>query len=306
MGHFPQFFRCDGLDRLQHRIQRFHAAVHEKSLRQPRQHVAAMFVAECNLAQQPLFRFMKLPHAQLGVAHLVHLPAHEVGHTLVKPDIRAVVHVEHPHILVHHVVGFNVVHHPMLLTDVQVQTAIHRRAAEHVGHHGHRELVFVVASRDHAPHHMVHLLDVATLLHAKSSCALRGRHPDRGRMCVASSHFGKMSFRPRQGLRPCHIAHHPQDHVGWSVPCVDKTAHLVPGEGLDVARGAQDGTPQGVIPKQVAVKRLKDDIAWGVVHAGNFIEHHVPLLVQLALRKHTAKGDVGQQLEGALRVLVPL
>ena len=57
---------------------------------------------------------------------------------------------------------------------------------------------------------------------------------------------------------------------------------------------------------QSCFERLKNDIAWLVLNARNFIEDDIPLLVHLHLGKHTLKRDVRQQLQGTLGVFAAL
>ena len=57
MGDLQQVFCREGFNRLDHDIQRLDASMHEERLGQSRQHMAAVFVAQGDLAQQLLLRF---------------------------------------------------------------------------------------------------------------------------------------------------------------------------------------------------------------------------------------------------------
>ena len=130
-------------------------------------------MAQGNLSQELLLGIVKLTGAQGFGAHRGQLFADQPFHPFVETNIRAEVHVEHPCILIHHVVGFNVVGHSVPFADVEVESTIHRRTTEQVGHHGHGQLVFGIATWRHASADVVDLVHTLWLNQVKRFLGLR-------------------------------------------------------------------------------------------------------------------------------------
>ena len=118
-----------------------------------------MLMAQGNLTQQLLLGIVKLTGAQGFGPDDVQFLSDQTLDPLVEAPVSAEVHIEHPRVLVHHVVGLDVVRHSVLLSNVEVQPAIHGWTAQQVGQHRHRQLVLAVAPRRHASCDVVNLVD---------------------------------------------------------------------------------------------------------------------------------------------------
>ena len=127
-------------------------------------------------------------------------------------------------------------------------------------------------------------------------------HVNRSFMGNINTNFAKVLLSELAELSMVNATSSGQHHAGALVVGLDVVDQVVPGDGLDVLGGAQDGPAKGGALVGHCVQVVKDDLLQVHLDLLHLAQDNPTLTLNLLLAKRGVGEDVAQDLYGAVKV----